>query len=191
MDWMKLFRASLPFAITGILVFMVALGITLTGGGGDGDEEDDKPGPGTAVGLEEAGMQRCAGPVPHDFGADVSVYADAQIAVVLASGSGVIEFVVDRVQVRHGDAPAPTKRKLKRTERSWRRYALTALRGANPDVAPCRKVERHPVLGPAEVVCANEVVLPLGLPHTRGHFENVLASLGTKDGVARDICPEL
>jgi hypothetical protein len=191
MDWMKLFRASLPLGVVGLIFLVITLGLVLSGdGGGDGDEEEEGPGPGTAVGLEEAGLERCVGPLPTEWG-NLSVYADAAFAAIVVSGPAVIQVAIEYAQVRTGVEGAPTKRELKRIERAWRRTADAALRGGDPPAGPCQDVERLPVLGEAEVVCANEILLPLGPRSAEDHFIDVLASLRVNGSEARDICPEL
>ena len=175
--------------VAGIVVLIVLFGVGVGDGDGGGDDaEPERAGPGTSAGLEEVGMTRCAGPVRGKKGANLYVYADPDLALVLASGEGVIDVSIDYVHVRTGNESAPSGRKLWRVERSWRRTAFDELERADPPAGPCKTVAEQPVLRAAEVVCANEILLPLGRSSAKPRLGEVLGSLVAGD---RAYCPEL
>jgi hypothetical protein len=134
-------------------------------------------GQGTSVGLRKAGLVRCAGPVRANNGASVSLYADKGFAAVLASGHAATSDAIDLVEIRTGN-DASSKPEVRSRERSWYRTAIRALPHADTPKHPCRTgLDRLPVLADTEVLCFDEVLIPLGERTAKNRFIDVLRTL--------------
>lgn len=133
---------------------------------------------GVGFGLRAAGMTPCVGALPGAGGASLTLYAQHGFAALVASGAGAQQLAIDLALVRNHVQSAPPVIEIARTEHSWRRAALNALSGPGVPEGPCRsEVPRMAVLAPTEVVCPDEVLVPMGRPAAIDRFIQVLTKL--------------
>jgi hypothetical protein len=144
------------FAVVGALAVLV--------GCGGGEEDDPGSGPGAWVGLEEkARLELCAGPVKAEDGSDVRVYAGESFVGILASGREVIDTSINYAELRNEIADGGERQAIRVAEREWRRVAFRELHGVDlPRDHICRRATKLPRLGPTEILCAYDVILPFG-----------------------------
>jgi len=163
------------------LGFFAVLGaLAVAGCGGNTQTQPPVPGAGQGVGagLRADGLMACVGPLAGDGGASVALYAQPGFAAVVASGDGAQKLAIDLAEIRTHIQSAPPVSEVARIEDAWRRQALKALRRPGVPVGPCRSQAPHlPVLAPTEVVCADEVLIPLGRPAAMDRFVAVLSKL--------------
>jgi hypothetical protein len=145
-------------------------------------------GQGVGAGLRAAGMQRCAGPVSArgdtstPVGAvgpvSLTVYAERGLAGIVASGSSAQQHAIDLALLRNHVATSVSATAVAATERAWRRRAMSAVTHSRLPPGPCRSgVARLPVLAATEVVCPDQVLIPLGHRPAMQSFINVLSKL--------------
>jgi hypothetical protein len=168
----------------------VASGLLLVAGcGSSGASTTPVPGAGQGVGyaLRADGMQRCAGPLsavgdPSRYSgapspATLAVYAEPGFAAIVASGAGAQEHAVNLAVIRNHVATNISPATVAGIERSWRREAIRALRGPGVPLGLCKsQVPRFPVLSATEVMCSDEVLIPLGRNNAMSKFVGVLSS---------------
>jgi len=108
----------------------------------------------------------------------LNLYAERGLAALVASGSSAQEHAIDLVLLRNHVPTSVSAAAVAGTERAWRRAALSALRGSDLPPGPCRSgLARLPVLAATEVVCPDEVLIPLGHPPAISRFIEVLSQL--------------
>ena len=145
-------------------------------------------GQGIGGGLHAAGLRHCVGPVSGrgdsstPVGAvgpvSLSLYAEPGLAAVVASGSSAEQHAIDLAMLRNHVQTSVSQNAVAATERAWRHEALGALRHSHPRAGPCGSgLARLPVLAPTEVVCPDELLIPLGHPPAMPRFIEVLSKL--------------
>src|SRR5438270_9995887 len=132
-------------------------------------------------------MQQCAGRLsavgdPSKYSrapspATLAVYADPGLAAIVASGAGAQEHAINLAVIRNHVATNISPATVAGIERSWRRAAIGALRGPGVPHGLCKSQVPHlPVLSATEVMCSDEVLIPLGHKHVINKFVAVLSS---------------
>lgn len=175
------------------LMVVGALALVLAGAGcgsGSSSTTDSSPTPSQGIGggLHAAGLQRCIGPVSGrgdtstPVGAvgpvSLSLYAEPGLAAIVASGSSAEQHAIDLAMLRNHVQTSVSQSAVAGTERAWRHEALGALRHSHPPAGPCGpRLARLPVLAATEVVCADELLIPLGHPPAMHQFIDVLSKL--------------
>jgi hypothetical protein len=143
-----------------------------------GQRKQQGAGKGVGFGLRAAGMTPCTGPLPGEGDASLTLYAQHDFAALVASGAGAQQHAIDLALGRNHVQYAPPAAEIASTEHSWRREALKALGGHGIPEGPCRsEVPRMTVLAPTEVVCPDQVLIPMGRPAAIGRFIRVLRKL--------------
>jgi hypothetical protein len=129
-----------------------------------------------AEGMAAAGLTRCVGPVAGADDGSVSLFARSGFAAVLVGGSGATQDAIALAQIRHHTFTADPAQ-VARRERAWRATAFMALKRADAPRACGRNLAGLPVLAPTEVVCFDQVLIPLGKPAASTTFERLLQTL--------------
>lgn len=178
-------KARLVAAAAGAVVAAFVAG----GCGGTGQRRS-VPGAGKGVGygLRAAGLQRCLGPVSGvgdtstPIGAvgpvTLSLYSEPGFAALVASGASAQQHAIDLTILRSHAPTAISAAAVAATERSWRREVLRAISDPGAPRNACRsELPRLPVLAATEVVCPDEVLIPLGRRAAMDRFIAVLSGL--------------
>jgi len=153
----------------------VAITWAIAGCGGSGSATTPTAGAGQGVGyaLRAQGMQECAAHLSAvgdpssasgaPSSATLAVYAEPGFAAIVASGPGAQEHAINLAVIRNHVATSTSPAAVAAIERSWRRVAVRALRRRESGPGLCRsEVPRLPVLSATEVMCSDEVLIPLG-----------------------------
>lgn len=157
-------------------------------GGCGGAKPVPGAGKGIGYGLRAAGMQLCVGPLPGEADTSpasapaapvsLSLYAEEGLAALVASGASAQQHAVDMLLIRYHVQSNVSAAEIADTESSWRREAVRALNRQGVPPGPCRsQASRLPVLGQTEVVCPDQVLIPLGRPDAMDRFGSVLSKL--------------
>jgi hypothetical protein len=174
------------------VVGAVALVVLAAGGCGSGASNSTHStapsGQGIGDGLRAAGLRLCVGrisargdtstPVGAVGPVSLSVYAEAGLAAIVASGSSAQQHAIDLALLRNHVETSVSATAVAATERAWRRRAMSAVTHGQPPPGPCRsEVARLPVLAATEVVCPDQVLIPLGHRPAMQQFIGVLSKL--------------
>jgi hypothetical protein len=167
-------------------------GLTGCGGSGGataGGSSSTVQGAGQGVGvrLQQEGLQQCvdgvatAGdPSPATGNPDpvtLSVYGDPGFGAIVATGTGAQDHAINLVVIRNHVAGNRTAAEEAQVESSWLRHARKALRTSDVPSGSCRSAAKLPVLSASEVVCSDQVLIPLGHKAAMDRFVGLLQSL--------------
>ncbi len=145
-------------------------------------------GQGVGYRLKQEGLRQCAGPIPatgdpspasgNPDPVSLAVYAEPGLGALVATGAGAQDHAVNLVVIRGHVAGNRTAAEEAQVESSWLRKARKALRSSDVPTGLClSQVAKMHVLSASEVVCQDEVLIPLGPKSSIGRFTDLLSSL--------------
>lgn len=175
-------------AVVAAVALLVLAGARCGSGSSTSTHSTAPSGQGISDGLRAAGLRLCAGPVSArgdtstPVGAvgpvSLSVYAKPGLAAILASGSSAEQHAIDLALLRNHVQTSVSATAVAATERAWRRRAMSAVAHSQVPPGPCRSgVARLPVLAATEVLCPDQVLIPLGHRPAMQRFIDVLSKL--------------
>jgi hypothetical protein len=167
-----------------------ALAIVGCGGNSASSTTSNVPGAGQGIahGLRAAGLQLCTGPISgrsviasyngQPVPVSLEVYATRGFAAVVATGQGAREHSIGVVERHFNTAGAPPAAQLAATEHAWRREAQRSLRAPGVPHGPCSsEAPRLPELAPLQVVCTDQLLIPLGRGSAADTYASVMGKL--------------
>jgi hypothetical protein len=140
-------------------------------------------GQGIGAGLRAAGLQQCTKPLSSDASgaagrATLSVYAEQGFAAIVASGAGAQQDAIDLAMLRNHIQSSTAKAQAAASDTAWRTAALADLAAAGVPAGPCTEgTQGLPILAPTEVVCSDQLLIPLGRRKAMPRFISVLSRL--------------
>jgi hypothetical protein len=156
-------------------------------GGSSAATSSAASGKGIGDGLRAAGLSLCVGPLSGESGSasgsqsgavSLTVYAERGFAAVVASGEAATQDAINLAALRNHVQSSVSAADVAATERAWRLQALSALANSAAPRGPCRSGLQHlPVLGATEVVCSDQVLIPLGHRWATTRFVDLLSKL--------------
>jgi hypothetical protein len=140
-------------------------------------------GKGIGAGLVAAGLQQCTRPLATQSSAPagpatLTVYAEPGFAAIVATGAGAQQDAIDLALLRNHVPSATAKAQAAGSEKAWRTAALEDLAGPDVPAGPCTAgTQSLPILAPTEVVCSDQLLIPLGRRPAMPRFVSVLSKL--------------
>jgi hypothetical protein len=140
-------------------------------------------GQGIGAGLKASGLQQCTKPISSDATgaagpAMLSVYAEHGFAAIVASGAGAEQDAIDLAMLRNHIKSSTAKAQAAASDTAWRTAALADLAAQGVPAGPCTKgTQGLPILAPTEVVCSDQLLIPLGRRRAMPRFVSLLSRL--------------
>jgi hypothetical protein len=140
------------------------------------------------VRLQQEGLKQCVGalastgdPSPATGNPDpvsLAVYGDPNFGAIVATGSGAQDHAINLVVIRNHVAGNRTAADEAQVETAWLHQARKALRSSDVPAGQClSEVPKLPVLSASEVVCPDQILIPLGHKTSMNRFVSLLQSL--------------
>jgi len=134
-------------------------------------------------GLLKSGLVKCIGPItspgdpPNSNPTGLSLYAEDGFAAIVGRGRGAEDHSIALALYRNHVSFAPPVAQIAGVENRWRRAVIAALPDTARAAGPCGLAGRLPVLAATEVVCFNQVLIPLGNKDAAATFAAALGML--------------